>query len=146
MDDRASPLRWLGSSNINKQKTSPIGRDGEISMKHPLEWAATHLKKPGYFHALQIIAGLVSADAAGVLLSRFQALGQVAENPIGHSGRGEIWHSAAVLARLSGDIEVIWLIAPFAGAVIGTLLTIMLRAIENPVPRMFERAAGDATF
>jgi uncharacterized membrane protein YeaQ/YmgE (transglycosylase-associated protein family) len=83
-------------------------------MKHPLEWAATHLKKPGYFHALQIIVGLVGADAAGVLLSHFQALGQVAENPIGHSGRGEIWHSAAVLARLSGDIEVIWLIAPFA--------------------------------
>ena len=54
-------------------------------MKHPLEWAATHLKKSGYFCALQIIAGLLSANAAGVLFSRFQPLGHVAANPIGQS-------------------------------------------------------------
>ena len=101
-------------------------------MKHPLEWAATHLKKPGYFCALQIIAGLISANAAGVLLSHFQALGHVAADPIGHHSAGEILHSVAVLAQLSGGIEV----APLAGAVIGTLLTIMLRAIGNP-PRMY---------
>ena len=90
-------------------------------MKHPLKWAETHLKKPGYFCALQIIAGLVSANAAGVLLSRFQALGHVAAGPIGHRSGGEILHSVAVFARLSGDIEVISLIAPLAGAVIGKL-------------------------
>jgi hypothetical protein len=105
-------------------------------MKHPLEWAATHLKKPGYFCALQIIAGLVSADAAGVLFSHFQALGHVAGIPIAHRSGGEILHSVAVLARLSGDVEVISLIAASAGAVIGTLLTIMLSAIGNPSPRM----------
>ena len=92
-------------------------------MKHPLERAATHLKKSGYFCALQIIAGLVSANAAGVLLSRFQAFGHVAADPIGYRSGGEILHSIAVLARLSGDVEVISLIAPLAGAVIGTLLT-----------------------
>ena len=91
-------------------------------MKHPLEWAATHLKKPGYFCALQIIAGLVSAKAAEILLSHVQALGHVAADPVGHGSGGAILHSVAVLARLSGDIEV----APLAGAVIGTLLTIML--------------------
>jgi len=94
-------------------------------MKHPLEWAATHLKKPGYFCALQIIAGLVSANAAGILLSHFQALDHVAADPIGHGSGGEILHSVAALARLSGEI------APLAGAVIGTLLTIMLGAIRN---------------
>ena len=92
-------------------------------MKHPLERAATHLKKSGYFCALQIIAGLVSANAAGVLLSRFQAFGHVAADPIGYRSGGEILHSVAVFARLSGDIGVISLIAPLAGAVIGTLLT-----------------------
>jgi hypothetical protein len=105
-------------------------------MKHPLEWAATHLKKPGYFCALQIIAGLVSANAAGILLSHFQVLGYVAADPVGHGSGGAILHSVAVLARSSGDIEVISLIAPLAGAVIGTLLTIMLGAIGNPSPRM----------
>jgi|SRR4029077_2664285 hypothetical protein len=105
-------------------------------MKHPLEWAATHLKKPGYFCALQIIAGLVSANAAGVLLNHFQALGHVAANAIGHRSGGEILHSVAVLARLGGDIQVVSLVAPLAGAVIGTLLTIMLGAIGNPSPRM----------
>ena len=100
-------------------------------MEHPLEWAATHLKKSGYFCALQIIAGLVSANGAGVLFSRFQPLGYVAANPIGNRSGEEILHSIAVLARLSGDIEVISLIAPLAGAVIGTLLTIMLGAIGN---------------
>ena len=95
-------------------------------MKHPLEWAAIHLKKPGYFCALQIIASLLSANAAGILLTHFQALGHVAADPIGHRSGGEILHSVAVLARLSGDIEVISLIAPLAGAVIGTLLTIKL--------------------
>ena len=100
-------------------------------MKHPLERAATHLKKSGYFCALQIIAGLVSANGAGVLFSRFQPLGYVAANPIGNRSGEEILHSIAVLARLSGDIEVISLIAPLAGAVIGTLLTIMLGAIGN---------------
>jgi hypothetical protein len=110
-------------------------------MKHPLEWAATHLRKSGYFCALQIIAGLVSANAAGVLLSRFQALGHVAADPIGHRSGGEILQSVAVFARLSGDIEVISLIAPLAGAVIGTLLTIMLGAIGNRHCRCF-RSAG----
>ena len=104
-------------------------------MRHPLEWAATHLKKPGYFFALQIIAGLVSANAAGILLSHFQALGHVAADPVGH---GAILHSVAVLARLSGDIGV----APLAGAVIGTLLTIMLGAIGNPSPAERPRSAG----
>ena len=105
-------------------------------MKHPLERAATHLKKPGYFCALQIIAGVISANAARVLLSHFQALGHVAGDPIGHRSGGEILHSVAVFARLSGDFEVVSLIAPLAGAVIGTLLTIMLRTIGNP-PRMY---------
>ena len=100
-------------------------------MKHPLECASTHLKKSGYFCALQIIAGLVSANAAGVLLSRFQAFGHVAADPIGYRSGGEILHSVAVFARLSGDFEVVSLIAPLAGAVIGTLLTIMLGAIGN---------------
>jgi hypothetical protein len=100
-------------------------------MKHPFEWAATHVKKPGYFCALQIIAGLVSANAAGVFLSHFQALGHVVADPIGHRSGGEILHSVAVFARLSGDIEIISLVAPLAGAVIGTLLTIMLGAIGN---------------
>src|SRR6187549_2371458 len=90
-------------------------------MEHPLEWPATHLKKSGYFCALQIIAGLVSANGAGVLFSRFQPLGYVAANPIGNRSGEEILHSIAVLARLSGDIEVISLIAPLAGAVIGKL-------------------------
>ena len=112
-------------------------------MKHPLEWAATHLKKPGYFCALQIIAGLVSAKAAGILLSHVQALGHVAADPVGHGSGGAILarailHSVAVLARLSGDIEV----APLAGAVIGTLLTIMLGAIGNPSPHGWPRLAG----
>ena len=40
-------------------------------MKHPIEWAATHLKKPGYFWALQIIVGLASANAAGSLTQSF---------------------------------------------------------------------------
>ena len=105
-------------------------------MKHPLEWAATHLKKPGYFCALQIIAGLVSANAAGILLSHFQALGHVAADPVGHGSGGAILHSVAVLARLSGNIEV----APLAGAVIGTLLTIMLGAIGNPSSRGWPRS------
>ena len=100
-------------------------------MKHPLEWAATHLNKSGYFYALQIMAGLASAYAAGVLLSHFQALGHVVADPIGHHSGGEILHSVAVFARLSGDIEIISLVAPLAGAVIGTLLTIMLGAIGN---------------
>jgi hypothetical protein len=107
-------------------------------MKHPLEWAATHLKKPGYFCALQIIGGLVSANAAIKLLSHFQALGHVAADPVGHGSGGAILHSVAVLARLSGDIEV----APLAGAVIGTLLTIMLGSIGNPSPRGWPRSAG----
>ena len=107
-------------------------------MKHPLEWAATHLKKPGYFCALQIIAGLVSAKAAEILLSHVQALGHVAADPVGHGSGGAILHSVAVLARLSGDIEV----APLAGAVIGTLLTIMLGAIGNPSPHGWPRLAG----
>jgi hypothetical protein len=104
-------------------------------MKHPLEWAATHLNKPGYFCAFQIVAGLIGANAAGVLLSHFQALGHVAADSIGHRSGGEIFHSIAVLARLSGEIEVISLIAPLAGAVIGTLLTIMLAVIGNPSTR-----------
>ena len=96
-------------------------------MKHPLEWAATHLKKPGYFCTLQIIAGLVSANVAGILLRHhFQALGYIAADPIGYRS-GESLHSVAVLARLGGDTEV----APLAGAVIGTLLTIILGAIGN---------------
>ena len=94
-------------------------------MKHPLEWAATHLKKSSYFCALQIIASLVSANAAGILLARFQALGHGTANSINRSGV-DILHSTASLARLSGDFEVISLIASVAGAVIGTLLTIML--------------------
>ena len=96
-------------------------------MKHPLEWAATHLKKQGYFCALQIIAGLVSANVAGILLSHFQALAHVTADPISYRSGEEILHSVAVLARLSGGIEV----APLAGAVIGTLLTILLGAIGN---------------
>jgi hypothetical protein len=100
-------------------------------MKHPLKWAATHLNKSGYFYALQIMAGLASAYAAGVLLSRFQALGDVAADPIGHRSGGEIVHAVASFSRLSGDIEVISLIAPLAGAVVGTLLTIMLGSIGN---------------
>jgi hypothetical protein len=104
-------------------------------MKHPLAWAATHLKKPGYFCALQIMAGLVSAKAAGVLLCHFQAFGYVPRTPIAQRSGEEILHSVAVLARLSGDIEVTSLIAPLAGAVIGTLLTIMLGAVGNPSPR-----------
>jgi len=111
-------------------------------MKHPLERAATHLKKSGYFCALQIIAGLVSANAAGVLLSRFQAFGHVAADPIGYRSGGEILHSVAVFARLSGDIEVISLIAPLAGAVIGTLLTIMIGAHWEPSSRMFPLGRG----
>ena len=110
-------------------------------MKHPLERAATHLKKSGYFWcALQIIASLVSANAAGVLLSRFQALGHVAADPISYRSGGEILHSVAVFARLSGDIEVISLIAPLAGAVIGTLLTIMIGAIGNHHRECFRSA------
>jgi hypothetical protein len=127
MGNRARPLRWLGSTN-NKQNQPNNGATGRRPMKYPLEWAAAHLKKPAYFCILQIIAGLASADAAGVLLSRFQAVGHVAADPIGHRSGGEILNSVAVLARLSGDIEVISLIAPLAGAVIGTLIAIMLGA------------------
>ena len=76
---------------------------------------------------LQIIAGLVSAKVAGILLSHVQALGYIAADPIGYRSGGEILHSVAVLARLGGDTEV----APLAGAVIGTLLTIILGAIGN---------------
>ena len=97
-------------------------------MKHPLEWAVTHLKKPGYFCAFQIFAGLVSANAAGILFSHSQFLGHIAADSIGHRS-GEILHSVAILSRLSGDIEVISLIPALAGAVVGTLLTIMLSAI-----------------
>ena len=99
-------------------------------MKHQLEWVAIHLRKPGYFCALQIIASLVSANAAGILLSHSQALRHIAADSIGHRS-GEILHSVAVLSRLSGDIEVISLIPALAGAVIGTLLTIMLNTIGN---------------
>ena len=99
-------------------------------MKHQLEWAAIHLRKPGYFCALQIIASLVSANAAGILRSPFQARGHIAADSIGHRS-GEILHSVAVLSRLSGDIEVISLIPALAGAVIGTLLAIMLSTIGN---------------
>jgi hypothetical protein len=65
-------------------------------------------------------------------------LGHVAADSVGHGSGGAILHSVAVLARLSGDIEV----APLAGAVIGTLLTIMLGAIGNPSPRGWPRSAG----
>jgi len=98
-------------------------------MKQPLVWVATYLKKPGYFCSLQIIAGLVSAKVAAILLSHFQALGRVAADSMGHRGGGEILHSVAILSRLSGDIEIISLIPALAGAVVGTLLTIMLSAI-----------------
>ena len=99
-------------------------------MKHPFEWAAIHLKKPAYFCAFQIIAGLVSANAAGILLSHSRALSHIAADSIGHRS-GEILHSVAILSRLSGDIGIISLIPALAGAVIGTLLTIMLSAIGN---------------
>ena len=106
-------------------------------MKHPLQWAVTRLKKPGIFLALQTFAGLVSANAAGVLLSHFQTVAYVAADPIGHPGGGGILHSIPILARLSGDIEGISIIVPLAGAVIGTLLPIMLSANGN-----FRRAEG----
>ena len=100
-------------------------------MQHLFEWTETLLKKPAFFCALQIIVGLFSANAAGVLLSHFQALSHVAVDPIGHRSGGDILHSVVVFARLSGDIDGISLIAPLAGAVIGTLLTIMLGTIGN---------------
>ena len=76
-------------------------------MKHPLEWAATHLKKPGYFCALQIIAGLVSAKAAGILLSHVQALGHVAADPVGHGSGGAIL-ARAIFALGSRSRAIEW--------------------------------------
>ena len=41
-------------------------------MRHPLEWAATHLKKPGYFCALQIISvTLLRIPLAMAVVERF---------------------------------------------------------------------------
>jgi hypothetical protein len=108
-------------------------------MKHSLAWAATHLKKPGCFCAFQIVAGLIGVNAAGILFSHLQALGQVAADSIGNRG-GDSSQPIAALARLSGDIEIS-LIAPLAGAVIGMLLTIIFGIIGNPSSRGFVRPA-----
>ena len=89
-------------------------------------------------HETPTRVGSDPSQEARLFLRITDYLGHVAADPVGHGSGGAILHSVAVLARLSGGVEV----APLAGAVIGTLLTIMLGAIGNPSPRRWPRSAG----
>ena len=90
-------------------------------MKHLLQRVATHLKKPGYFCSLQIVASLVGVT----LLTHFQTLSHMAADQISHRIGSQILHSIPVLASLSGELDVNALAAPLAGAVVGALLTMI---------------------
>jgi hypothetical protein len=89
------------------------------------QWVTIHLTKPACFFSLQIILGLASAYAAEALLGHFQALGDVAADPISHHIGGQILHSVPVLAKLSVGLHVNSLSAPLAGVLVGTLLTMI---------------------
>ena len=94
-------------------------------MKHLLQRVATHLKKPGYFCSLQIVASLLGVNAAGAVLTHFQAFNHMAADPISHRIGSQILHSIPVLASVSEGLDVNALTVPLAGAIVGALFTMI---------------------
>ena len=94
-------------------------------MKHLLQRVATHLKKPGYFCSLQIVASLLGVNAAGAVLTHFQAFNHMAADQISHRIGSQILHSIPVLASVSEGLDVNALTVPLAGAIVGALFTMI---------------------